>query len=110
MGILAPYGGTDLVGTWMVIRGEQGPYDGKPLGCDGNPALMTSRNELAESLSGVPLTPPSIHQPDFSHKPLLADNDTEHDRQPAPGKKEMTADGLEVCRFSRYLPSSATND
>jgi hypothetical protein len=63
---------TDLIGARMVIGGEQGTYDGKPLGCDGNPALMTPRDEFAETLNCVPLTPPSIHEPDFSHKPLLA--------------------------------------
>jgi hypothetical protein len=56
----------------MILRIEEGPYDCEPLGCDGNPALMTPRDELAESLNYVPLTPPSIHQPDFSHKPLLS--------------------------------------
>jgi len=57
----------------MVFRGEQGAYDCEPLGCDGNPALTASRDELVEPLNGIPLTPPPIHQPDFSHKTTLAD-------------------------------------
>ena len=57
----------------MVLRSEQGPYDCEPLGCDGNSPLTTPRDELAESLTRVPLTRPSIHQPEFSHKPLIAD-------------------------------------
>ena len=41
---------TDLVGARMVLRSEQGLYDCKPLGCQGNPALTTSRDELAQPL------------------------------------------------------------
>src|ERR1700722_17168644 len=69
----ATYCRTDLVRARMMLRIEQGPNDCEPLGCDGDPALMTPRDELAESFNCVPLTPPSIHQPDFSHKPLLAE-------------------------------------
>jgi hypothetical protein len=71
--MLATYCRTDLVGARMMLRIEEGPYDCEALGCDGDPALMTPRDELVESLNCVPLTPPSIHQPDFSHKPLLAE-------------------------------------
>src|ERR1700723_3922327 len=71
--MLATYCRTDLVRARMMLRIEQGPYDCEPLGCDGDPALMTPRDELAESLNCVLLTPPPIHQPDFSHKPLLAE-------------------------------------
>jgi hypothetical protein len=71
--MLATYCRADLVGARMVLRGEQGPYDCEPLGRDGNPPLTTPRDELAESLNRVFLTPRSIHQPDFSHKRLLAE-------------------------------------
>jgi hypothetical protein len=47
----ATYGCTDLVGARMVLRSEQDSYDGEPLGCHGNPTLMTPRDELAESLN-----------------------------------------------------------
>ena len=47
----ATYGGTDLVGAGMVLGSEQGLDDCEPLGSDGNPALTTPRNELAESLN-----------------------------------------------------------
>jgi hypothetical protein len=47
----ATYGGADLVGAWMVLGGEQRAYDGESLGCDGNPAVMTSGNELVESFN-----------------------------------------------------------
>jgi hypothetical protein len=69
----AAHGRTDLVGARMVLRSEQGPYNGEPLGGDGNPQLTTTRDELAESLNRVLRMPPSIHQPDISHEPLLAD-------------------------------------
>ena len=71
--MLATYCRADFVGARMILGIEQGPYDCEPLRRDGNPALMTSRDELAESLNCVSFTPPSIHQPDFSHKPLLAE-------------------------------------
>ena len=41
----------NLVGAWMVLRGEQDPYNCEPLGCDGYPALMAPRDELAETLN-----------------------------------------------------------
>jgi hypothetical protein len=65
----------------MVLRSEQGPYDCEPLGCDGNPALTAARDELAESLYRVPFTPPSINQPEFSHRqswPTFEPNATSH--------------------------------
>jgi hypothetical protein len=61
VGMPATYGRTYLVRARMVLRSEQGSYDREPLGRDCDPALTTSRDELAESLIGVPLTPPSIH-------------------------------------------------
>src|SRR5271169_3505365 len=81
----------------MVLRSEQGPYYCESLGRDGDAPLTTPRDKLAESLAGVPLTRPSIHQPDFSHEQLLlADHkDTERDRQPAPGKMGTTVDRLD---------------
>jgi hypothetical protein len=42
---------TDLVGTRMVLRSEEGAYDRESLGCDGNPPLATPRHEVAQSLS-----------------------------------------------------------
>ena len=74
MGMRATYCHTYLVGARMVLRSEQGSYDCEPLGCDDNPPLTTPRDELVESLDGVSLTPPSIHQPEFSHKRILADS------------------------------------
>ena len=88
----ATYCRTDLVGARMVLRSEQGPYDCEPLWCDGNPPLTTPRDELAESLNGVPLMPLSIYQPDFSHMRLIATtlNATDNQRR----ENEMTAAGL----------------
>jgi len=63
VGMLAAHGRAYVFGARMVPRGEQRSYDREPLRCDGNPALMTPRDKLAESLSCIPLTPPSIHQP-----------------------------------------------
>jgi hypothetical protein len=80
----ATYYATDLVGARMVLRSEQRPYDCEPLGCDGNPPLMTPRDELAESLNRVSLTPPSIDQPNVSHKSpdrLTALNATDNQRR-----------------------------
>lgn len=69
-----------LVGARVVLGCEQGTYDCEPLGRDGNSSLTTPRDELAESLNRVALTPPSIHQPELLHEPPLANND-ERDRQ-----------------------------
>jgi hypothetical protein len=46
----ATYCHTYLVGARMILRRKQGLYDSEPLGCDGNPSLTTTRDELAESL------------------------------------------------------------
>jgi len=77
----------------MILRSEQGPDNREPLWRDGNPPLTASPDELAESLIGVPLMPPSIDQPDFSHKELLAElmtlNTTENQRSE---KNEVAAD------------------
>ncbi len=71
VGIPPAYRRAYLVGARMVLRSEQGLYDCQPLGSDRNPSLTTSCDELAESLNGVLLMPPSIHQPESSHKRTL---------------------------------------
>jgi hypothetical protein len=78
----------------MVLRSEQGPYDCEPLRCNRDAPLTTPRDELAEPLNGVPLARPSIHQPDFSHKPLLVDQ--QHWARPTTSAREneITADRL----------------
>jgi hypothetical protein len=63
----------DLVGAGVVLRSQEGSYDGEPLGGDCNPPLATPRHELAQSLSRVSLTPPSIQEPEFSHESILAE-------------------------------------
>ena len=82
---------TDLIGARMVLRSEQGSYDCDPLGGNGDPALTTPRDELAESLSGVPIMPPSIDQPDFPHEPLLGDE--RHCARPTTSASENADDG-----------------
>ena len=61
VGMSATHGETDIVGARMVFRSEQGAYNREPLRCDRNPALTTPRDELVESLNGIPFTRPSIH-------------------------------------------------
>jgi len=51
VGVSATNRRTDLVGARMVLRSEQGTYDSEPLGCDGDPARPTPRDELPQSLS-----------------------------------------------------------
>jgi hypothetical protein len=69
--MLAPNRRTDLVAARMLLRSEQGFYDGKPLRCDGNSLLTAAGDKVAPPLNGVLLVPPSIYQPEFSHEPLL---------------------------------------
>jgi len=45
--MLATYYRADLVSARMILRSEQGLYDCEPLGCDGDPARPTPRDELA---------------------------------------------------------------
>jgi hypothetical protein len=70
VGMCAAYCYTYLIGTRVILRREQGTYHCEPLGRDGNPLLTTTRDELAESFSGIPLTPLSVHQSEFLHKCL----------------------------------------
>jgi hypothetical protein len=77
-----------LVGARMVLRSEQGLYDREPLGRDGNPPLAAPRDELVESLNRVPLTPPSIHQPEFSHKRPWGRLSTMYATNQRPGVKD----------------------
>src|SRR5579875_994184 len=92
MGMRAAYHPINLVGARMVFRSEQGAYDCEPLGCDSDPALTASRDKFVQSLNGVLLAPPSIHQPEFSHKRLQADFNTARDNNHVGGNKDMTAD------------------
>src|SRR5215469_5469071 len=71
VGMLAPHGGANLVGAGMVLRSQQGSYDGEPLGRDRDSPLVTAGDEVAKSLSGIPLVPRSIQKPEFPHFLLL---------------------------------------
>jgi len=104
VGMPATDGPTYLVGARMVLRSEQGSNDREPLGCNGNATLMTSRNELPESLNGVTLTPPRIQQPKVAHKRTLADYQTLNVTNNPVGGKETTADRLNNLQ-ARPIPA-----
>src|SRR5579871_5117303 len=104
----AAYRRADLVGARMVLRSEQRPYDREPLGCDGNPAPATPCDEFAQPLNGVPLTPPSIHKPEFPHKRLLAGYQSSDATDNRGGEKKMTTGRL-YNRQAQSIPALTCN-
>jgi hypothetical protein len=89
VGMPAAHRRAELLGARMVVRSEQGLYDGEPLGCDGNPPLTASGDEVAEPLSRIFLTPRSIEQPELRHKLTPG-------RKPKPKASNTRAEGIEM--------------
>jgi len=47
------YGGADVLGAWMLFRGQQRADDGEPLRRDGQAALMAALHELVQAASRI---------------------------------------------------------
>jgi len=82
-----------------------GTCDRKALRCDGNPTPATLRHELTQSLSRVLLTPPPMHEPEFSHEPILANHQRDPTRRGHDANRSDILDAHSIAIISERTSS-----